>query len=116
MTLDECVRALAGLQAHVIFFVDDMGMLRGIGRASTCVLAGAHYCPLTALASARHPGQWWNEYLDWQRAAEALGLTLADASALVSAADNDRHADPALARALRVAVGIPEDDPSGTPP
>ena len=111
MTLDEFVAALPCLQEHYTFFEDDLGMLRGLGRAGSVAEAGAWYSPITALASFRHPGQWWDCRADWERAAAALGLTLKDAAAIVSAEDNDQYADPALAQRLRQAVNLTEKQP-----
>ena len=101
MTLPEFLDALTASAAIFAWYDDDIGQLRAW-------TAGTEHDALTAVAYYQL-GATYCPYLQWDRAASALGLSLDDASAIVSAEDRDSRHDPALARALRAAVGLPEN-------
>ena len=100
MTQAEFLVALTDLKDACGWQEDDLGQLRGY-----TYFSGAEDDTITALAYFQLR-KTYCPYLQWDRAASALGLSLEDASAIVSAEDRDSRHDPALARALREAVGL----------
>ena len=103
MTIPDFLTALPDLKDHFVPYLDELGMLRCRARHPTA--AAPLHTPLTALCVLRY-GVHYDPLRDWDRAALALGLSLRDASEIVSGEDNDRHAQPGLALALRQALGV----------
>ena len=98
MTLQEFLEALSSIRQRFIFFEDDLGQLRGFGPSANAQHGGCAHSTMTALAEVR-TGQVFCCILEWDTAAEALGLSLEDAMEVTSAEDVDRHFDPKLAPA-----------------
>ena len=105
MTLEEFLAALPALEQKFVWFNDELGQLRGFGPSANAQHGGCEHNTMTALAEVR-TGQVFCCILEWDTAAEALGLSLEDATEIVSAEDQDSHGDPGLAQALRRAVGM----------
>jgi hypothetical protein len=106
MTLREFLDALPALQENYAWDDDSMGMLRGFGHILGH--ARATHNTITALAQLRTCLDF-DPLVDWDKAAEALGLCLDAASEVISAEDRDMRHDPRLATALRYAVGMTEE-------
>ena len=101
MTLADFLAALPALRERFVWYADELGQLR----AHIPGPEGAQHSTITALCDVR-TGQRYDPLLDWDNAAGALGLTLEDAAAIVSAEDRDWRHDTQLAQALRSAVGV----------
>ena len=105
MTIKEFLAALPPLRERFVWYTDDLGQLRGFGPSANAQHDGCEHSTMTALAEVR-TGQVFCCVLEWDKAAEALGLSLEDATEVVSAEDQDSHGDLGLAQALRRAVGV----------
>ena len=105
MTIKEFLAALPPLRERFVWYTDDLGQLRGFGPSANAQHGGCEHSTMTALAEVR-TGQVFCCILEWDTAAEALGLSLEDATNIVSAEDQDSHCDPMLAKKLREAVGV----------
>jgi len=101
MKLEEFLTALPELKDRFFWFNDDCGHLRGIDRDPT----GTIYSTITALCKAR-TGLIFCLFMAWEDAADHLGLSFEDASAITWAEDYDGHCNYGLARLLRQLVGI----------
>ena len=105
LTLPEFLAALPLLRDRFVWYIDDLGQLRGFGPSANIQHGGCEHSTITALAEAR-TRQVFCYVLEWDKAAKALGLSLEDASEIVSAEDLDSRHDPRLAYALRNAAGV----------
>lgn len=101
MTITEFLSALPALRDQYVWYEDTLGQLR----APIPGPDGTEHSPMTALAETRL-GVRYAVFLEWEHAAQHLGLTPDDAARLVSAEDQDRHHSPVLAAQLRQALGV----------
>jgi hypothetical protein len=103
MTINEFLAALGLLtETGWSWYETDGGELRGTRNEGDILIEAS---PLTALAM-HTTGQVYSFYTEWDSAAEVLGLSLEDASAVVSAEDQDRHHNFILAQGLRTILGV----------
>ena len=106
MTLADFLAALPDLKEHSVWYENELGQLRAFIPGPT----GTEHSTITALCEVRK-GWIYDCIVEWDEAADALGLSLEDASAIVSAEDCDSRCDAPLARALRQAVGVQHEIP-----
>ena len=105
MTIEEFLAARPTLAQKFVWFEDELGQLRAHDVRTHAEVDAVEHSTITALAQVRL-GQGYDCMLAWDKATEALGLSLEDAMAIVSAEDHDAHQSRALARQLREAVGV----------
>ena len=107
MTRDEFLEALRQTRTSMTWGFSDAGELRGwITGHGTDTL----FCPLTAVATKAR-GLWEGPEITmtaWWKAMELLDLTLAEARAIVSAADGTWDQDGTIREALVHACGLEE--------
>ncbi len=105
MKLNEFLHALSEIRERYVWIEDECGRLRARGTSTAAQVEGLEYSTITALAEVR-TGRTYCCVLEWDDAAKALGLSLDDALAITEVEDQDSGHDKALARRLRIVVGV----------
>ena len=105
MTLEEFLAALPALTQQFVWFEDELGQLRAHDVRMGADVDAVEHSTITALAEVR-TGVVYCCMREFDKAAEALGLSLEDAMEITSAEDLDSKHVPLLAKKLREAVGV----------